>query len=156
MVYGKTPFQHLKPLQKLHAIVDDKHAIDFPPHPNGHLMDVLQRCLSRQPQRRPTISDLLDHPFLHPERTSLPAKDEAAAFLREVASAQIAIPPSLQWLCDAAPRPGVTAPARNTASSALEPLMDDDQENQMTAARKRSTDGHAVAARPRRPLGAVE
>ena len=68
MVYGKTPFAHLPFIQKMHAIIDDNHAIGFPPIANPCLMDVIKRCLCRQPKGRITMEELLDHPFLHPER----------------------------------------------------------------------------------------
>lgn len=66
MVYGKTPFAHLPFIQKMHAIIDDKHAISFPPISNPDLLDVIQRCLKRHPKSRITMPELLEHPFLHP------------------------------------------------------------------------------------------
>eukprot|EP00963_Diacronema_lutheri_P001203 scaffold76_cov363-Pavlova_lutheri.AAC.15 len=67
MVYGHTPFSHLPFIQKLHAITDNSHEISFPAVPNPHAMDVMKRCLDRNPKRRITIPQLLAHPFLHPE-----------------------------------------------------------------------------------------
>ena len=68
MVYGMTPFQRIaNPLQKLQCIVDETHAIDFPPIANKYLLDVLQRCLQRDPSKRLTIPQMLEHPFLRPE-----------------------------------------------------------------------------------------
>ncbi len=67
MVYGKTPFAHLPFIQKMHAIIDDMYEIAFPPIANPHLLDVIKRCLHRQPKQRITMEELLEHPFLHPE-----------------------------------------------------------------------------------------
>ncbi len=66
MVYGKTPFAHLPFIQKMHAIIDENHAISFPPISNPDLLDVIQRCLQRHPKSRITMPELLEHPFLHP------------------------------------------------------------------------------------------
>ena len=65
MAYGKTPFAHLRTIyQKLQAIPDPKKPISFPSLRNPHLLDVLKRCLQRNPSLRPTISELLKHPLL--------------------------------------------------------------------------------------------
>lgn len=69
MVYGKTPFAHLPFIQKMHAIIDEKHDIKFPPLANPYLLHVIKRCLVRHPKSRITMAELLDHPFLHPART---------------------------------------------------------------------------------------
>lgn len=70
MVYGKTPFSHITSLiHKLQAIVSPSHEIEFPPLRNPFLLDVLKRCLDRDPARRPPIcgpAGLLSHPFLDP------------------------------------------------------------------------------------------
>ena len=70
MVYGRTPFAHLPFIQKMHAIIDEKHQIAFPPIANPYLLDVIKRCLHRHPKQRITMQELLDHPFLHPEKVS--------------------------------------------------------------------------------------
>ncbi|XP_064458091.1 dual specificity protein kinase Ttk-like [Ornithodoros turicata] len=65
LVYGKPPFQDLTSApQKLHAITNSKHPIPFPEIEDHHLLDVLQQCLQRNPKKRPTISELLQHPYL--------------------------------------------------------------------------------------------
>ncbi|XP_077526109.1 uncharacterized protein LOC144137947 isoform X2 [Haemaphysalis longicornis] len=82
LAYGKTPFQHISSLpEKMLAITSHKHVIDFPPLPNPHLRDVLMLCLQRDAKQRPTISELLEHPYLvdggatadptHPRKQSL-------------------------------------------------------------------------------------
>jgi len=80
MVYMKAPFAHLDPMQRLFALTDPNVAVEFP---RGHrfenhsqevqeaLLDVLQRCLQRDPSRRPTIPELLEHPFLTSETVRL-------------------------------------------------------------------------------------
>lgn len=56
MVYGRTPFQHIKNnLGKLQAITNPKYVIKFPPVPDPHLLDVLQVskqhvCIALAPQ----------------------------------------------------------------------------------------------------------
>ena len=71
MVYGRTPFAHLQFIQKMHAIIDENHQIQFPPIRNSYLLDVMKRCLDRNPKTRITMAELLEHPFLHPEEISL-------------------------------------------------------------------------------------
>jgi len=78
MVYRRSPFAHLEPMQRLLAISDPQCAVDFPV---GHrlechteaakaeLADVLKRCLQRDPQKRPGIPELLSHPFLRDKVT---------------------------------------------------------------------------------------
>lgn len=64
MVYGKTPFSHLNMVQAIHAITDVSHEIQFPDIKNPLLLDVLKKTLQRDHTKRPTIPDLLKHPFL--------------------------------------------------------------------------------------------
>ncbi|XP_052807632.1 dual specificity protein kinase TTK-like isoform X2 [Mya arenaria] len=65
MVYGRTPFQHIRnDLFKLQAIINPDLPIDFPDIPNKNLLDVMKRCLQRDPKLRPSIDELLDHPYL--------------------------------------------------------------------------------------------
>jgi serine/threonine-protein kinase TTK/MPS1 len=71
MVYGHTPFSHLQFIQKLHAITDQNHQIEFPPIQNQPLLDVIKRCLDRNPKTRIGIPDLLDHLFLNPSQESV-------------------------------------------------------------------------------------
>lgn len=65
LAYGKTPFQHLVSIpEKMVAITSHKHVIDFPSLPNPHLRDVLMLCLQRDAKQRPSIQELLEHPYL--------------------------------------------------------------------------------------------
>ncbi|PRW45719.1 hypothetical protein C2E21_5938 [Chlorella sorokiniana] len=73
MVYGHTPFSHLPFIQKMHAIIDAGHRIVFPPLKNAALLDVIQRCLDRNPRSRITMQELLEHPFLRPTHAAAPA-----------------------------------------------------------------------------------
>ena len=52
MVYGATPFAALPFIQKMHAITDMHHCISFPPLANAALLDVMRRCLDREPRTR--------------------------------------------------------------------------------------------------------
>ena len=49
----------------IQAIVNPNHQIQFPR--DGHdplLLDVIQCCLVRDPARRPSIADMLEHPYV--------------------------------------------------------------------------------------------
>ncbi|XP_051880710.1 dual specificity protein kinase Ttk isoform X2 [Pristis pectinata] len=66
MTYGKTPFQHLtNQISKLQAITDLNHDIKFPAIAEKDLLDVLKKCLLRNPKERISIAALLDHPYVH-------------------------------------------------------------------------------------------
>lgn len=73
MVYMRCPFSHLEPLQRVLALTDPNVKVEFPSEhclhnisetTQAHLRDVLERCLQRDPRKRPTIPELLAHPFL--------------------------------------------------------------------------------------------
>ncbi|XP_028394998.1 probable myosin light chain kinase DDB_G0279831 isoform X3 [Dendronephthya gigantea] len=65
MVYGKTPFQHIKNnFQKWSCIVDPNYEIKFPPIENQDLLDSMKGCLRRNPRERYTIAQLKSHPFI--------------------------------------------------------------------------------------------
>uniref|UniRef100_A0A669BRE4 Dual specificity protein kinase TTK n=1 Tax=Oreochromis niloticus TaxID=8128 RepID=A0A669BRE4_ORENI len=65
MTYGKTPFQSItNQISKLHAIIDPSHKIEFPDISEKDLLDVLKRCLVRNPRERISIAELLEHPYL--------------------------------------------------------------------------------------------
>ncbi|XP_051577499.1 dual specificity protein kinase Ttk-like [Myxocyprinus asiaticus] len=76
MTYGKTPFQTItNQIAKIHAIIDQSHEIDFPDIPEKDLLDVLKRCLVRNPRERISIAELLEHPYL--QLQPQPAPDQA-------------------------------------------------------------------------------
>jgi serine/threonine-protein kinase TTK/MPS1 len=65
MVYGKTPFHHIRnQLAKIRAITDCKHEIKFPPHPDKMLLATMKSCFNRDYTARPSIPDLLKHPYV--------------------------------------------------------------------------------------------
>jgi len=68
LVYNRPPFPHTEWYQKIAAIIDDHYEIDFPiieGRPDFYLLlDVMKKCLSRDPKLRPTIDVLLEHPYL--------------------------------------------------------------------------------------------
>jgi serine/threonine-protein kinase TTK/MPS1 len=69
MVFGVTPFSHLKLIQKIRCITDPSFKIDFEREgkcTDPALREVLRACLNRDPKRRPTIPQLLNHPYMRP------------------------------------------------------------------------------------------
>ncbi|CAO3696588.1 unnamed protein product [Umbelopsis ramanniana] len=98
MVYGRTPFHHVKGMwQKLACISNPSHEIEFPkiavpiappvrqpdgtlvpaeplsPTKNGirveaDLLNVMKHCLQRDPKQRKTIPQLLKDPFIQPDQ----------------------------------------------------------------------------------------
>ncbi|KAL6488866.1 hypothetical protein MHYP_G00026070 [Metynnis hypsauchen] len=85
MTYGKTPFQHItNQITKLHAIIDPSHEIDFPDIPEKDLLDVLKRCLIRNPKERISIADLLDHPYLRLEPQKPPEQETCNSDLKRI------------------------------------------------------------------------
>ncbi|XP_044063780.1 dual specificity protein kinase Ttk isoform X2 [Siniperca chuatsi] len=94
MTYGKTPFQSItNQIAKLHAIIDPSHKIEFPDISEKDLLDVLKRCLVRNPRERISISELLEHPYLQlkpqaspePER---PCNSDLKKILTDLAALQ--------------------------------------------------------------------
>ncbi|KAL2084601.1 hypothetical protein ACEWY4_020119 [Coilia grayii] len=96
MTYGKTPFQSItNQFTKLHAIIDPKHEIEFPDISEKDLLDVLKRCLVRNPKERISIAELLDHPYLQlqPQQSPTPepekpCSDDLKRILNELAALQ--------------------------------------------------------------------
>ncbi|KAI2655795.1 Dual specificity protein kinase Ttk [Labeo rohita] len=92
MTYGKTPFQNItNQISKIHAIIDPSHEIDFPDISEKDLLDVLKRCLVRNPRERISIAELLDHPYLQLQPAPEPAEPSAGdlkKILNELAALQ--------------------------------------------------------------------
>jgi serine/threonine-protein kinase TTK/MPS1 len=70
MIYGTTPFAHLSQAYlKCQAIVSSDHEIPFPADADGAALDVMKKCLQRDPAARPPIVGcnglLTEHPFLN-------------------------------------------------------------------------------------------
>nr|XP_046256416.1 dual specificity protein kinase Ttk isoform X2 [Scatophagus argus] len=94
LTYGKTPFQSItNQIAKLHAIIDPSHKIEFPDISEKDLLDVLKRCLVRNPRERISIAELLEHPYLQlkpqaspePER---PCNSDLKKILTDLAALQ--------------------------------------------------------------------
>lgn len=75
MVYRRCPFSHYDPMTRVAALTDPKVLVHFPPDQDGclfnncestraELRDVLERCLQRESRKRPTIPEMLEHPFV--------------------------------------------------------------------------------------------
>lgn len=65
LVYGQTPFQCFHNIiAKFQAIINPNYEIKFLPLDDEALLNVLQSCLIRDPYKRPSIEDLLQHPYL--------------------------------------------------------------------------------------------
>ena len=66
LVYGRLPFQHIKNQYKmLHAICDPlKKDMHFEPLDDRYLLDCLHKCLTHETKDRPTVEQLLLHPYL--------------------------------------------------------------------------------------------
>jgi serine/threonine-protein kinase TTK/MPS1 len=96
MVYGHPPFQHLSVYQKMKAIPDTAHSIEFPeyatptarsgtsgspPKQLDHLrrrvpacvIACMKKCLSRNPKERVTIPELLEQEWLGMKEGMLPS-----------------------------------------------------------------------------------
>ncbi|KFP28761.1 Dual specificity protein kinase TTK, partial [Colius striatus] len=85
MTYGRTPFQHItNPINKLHAIVDPSHEIEFPDIAEKDLQDVLKRCLIRNPKQRISVSELLVHPYVQIQSHCQTAVPNAKATTEEM------------------------------------------------------------------------
>ncbi|KAM9724248.1 dual specificity protein kinase Ttk isoform 1-T1 [Menidia menidia] len=94
MTYGKTPFQNItNQIAKLHAIIDPSHRIEFPDLSEKDLLDVLKRCLVRNPRERISIGELLDHPYLqlNPQaspKQEAPSNSDLRRILTDLAALQ--------------------------------------------------------------------
>jgi len=67
MGYGAGPFASIKALvQKIQCITNPGYEIQYPEIANTDLEATCRSCLQRDPKLRPTIPELLAHPFLDP------------------------------------------------------------------------------------------
>ena len=64
MVYSKTPFYHLPFMKKIQAIISSSIEISFLPVNLPNLNYVLKNCLRKKANLRPSIPELIFHPFL--------------------------------------------------------------------------------------------
>ncbi|CDF77582.1 Serine/threonine protein kinase [Chondrus crispus] len=66
MLCGRAPFAHIKDtLQKLNCIQNPKYEISYRHVTDPVALEVLHRCLQRDPQNRMSIPDLMQHPFVY-------------------------------------------------------------------------------------------
>lgn len=74
MVYGHTPFAHIRSLAKLAAILDPNHRIEYPPAPHlpPSLLSTLKWCLTYNARGRPYVRELLAVQHLQPPSSPLP------------------------------------------------------------------------------------
>lgn len=80
MVYGRTPFAHIKnTIHKLNCIQDPTYEIAYPESGNmdPNLLHVLRGCLQRDPSKRLTMESLLSHPYICQD-SSLPSRIPAS------------------------------------------------------------------------------
>jgi serine/threonine-protein kinase TTK/MPS1 len=65
LVYKNPPFNKFRDtIEKISAIVDERYVIDFPLTADPLVIAVLKGCLDRNPRNRPSIEQLLFHPYL--------------------------------------------------------------------------------------------
>jgi hypothetical protein len=77
MVYGNPPFYHLDFVKKIQAIIDRTYEIYCLPTITKFVVDVIKGCLQKNPDFRPSIPELLSHPFLG-SRTLFHFKNQAS------------------------------------------------------------------------------
>uniref|UniRef100_A0A915BW06 Protein kinase domain-containing protein n=1 Tax=Parascaris univalens TaxID=6257 RepID=A0A915BW06_PARUN len=76
MVYGRTPYQHVvNCVQKINAIIHKP--VEFGPIDDKELLDVMKKCLTKDPKKRAAVEELQMHPYLQKGMESL---DESAVF----------------------------------------------------------------------------
>ncbi|GIL53393.1 hypothetical protein Vafri_9028 [Volvox africanus] len=68
MIYGRTPFADLSFIPKMNAICNPDFQVPMPDCGEPDAVDCIRRCLDRNPKTRISLQELLDHPFLHPNR----------------------------------------------------------------------------------------
>jgi serine/threonine protein kinase len=95
MVYGRTPFAHIKnTMHKLNCIQDTSYEISYPATvvANPNLLDVLRGCLQRDPDKRMSMAALMAHPYVAQEeafasssrRLTAPSVHDAARLVMDV------------------------------------------------------------------------
>jgi len=62
MVTGHTPYQYYPDMKR--AIINSENKIDYSNITDPILLDCITKCLERKPMKRPTASQLLQHPYL--------------------------------------------------------------------------------------------
>lgn len=65
LIYKNPPFNKFRDtIEKINAIVDERYLIEFPQTADPMAVSVLKGCLDRNPRNRPSIEQLLSHPYL--------------------------------------------------------------------------------------------
>lgn len=65
MVHGRPPFAHHPTLiLRLKHIMDPQSPIVFSETDNIYLDNILRKCLDRNPKLRPSLPELLEHPYI--------------------------------------------------------------------------------------------
>lgn len=64
MVFGKYPLHGYNPTQRALLYTNPNFAVDVPNCQSVSCRDAILKCLQRDPQKRATIPELLQHPFL--------------------------------------------------------------------------------------------
>ncbi|XP_014667494.1 PREDICTED: probable serine/threonine-protein kinase mkcC [Priapulus caudatus] len=99
MAYGKTPFQHItNQIAKLQAIINPAYDIKYPDCGEPELVDTLKKCLDRDPKKRASIADLLNHPYLNKKRAadvSTLTEDKLKKILLQIQQADVNSPTTL-------------------------------------------------------------
>ena len=73
MVYSRTPFQHItNNYAKATAITDPDTCIDYPACGDDEVIRLMQSCLTFEAAQRITLEDILEHPFINPNRRPEP------------------------------------------------------------------------------------
>jgi serine/threonine-protein kinase TTK/MPS1 len=62
--HGYSPFRDFSMIQKIHAIINNSLKIKYNSFSPVFLTDIIKNCLKRHPDFRPTVQELLDHPFI--------------------------------------------------------------------------------------------
>uniref|UniRef100_A0A914QZP4 Protein kinase domain-containing protein n=1 Tax=Panagrolaimus davidi TaxID=227884 RepID=A0A914QZP4_9BILA len=79
MVYGSPPFGNVtSQMAKINAILYKN--IEFKPIEDEQLLNVMQICLQRNYQKRPTVTQLLEHSYLRPN-TSTTTNSAVSSFV---------------------------------------------------------------------------
>uniref|UniRef100_A0AC34GVX3 Protein kinase domain-containing protein n=1 Tax=Panagrolaimus sp. ES5 TaxID=591445 RepID=A0AC34GVX3_9BILA len=70
MVYGTPPFGHItSQVAKMNAVLSKD--IEYKPIEDEQLLNCMQQCLQRDYQKRPTVTQLLEHPYLKPVQSEM-------------------------------------------------------------------------------------
>ena len=70
MVYGCTPYQKFRSVyEKVSAIISSP--VNFEPIEDSDLLDVMKRCLEKDPNKRASVDELLNHRYVKSKRSTV-------------------------------------------------------------------------------------